>query len=79
MSATSDTTLNRPAGGSGANSLISCDPCSSMPKLNVPILPIAPNAGQAITAYVGNTCWGMPWLFSVVKARSSRPAPTPSA
>ena len=38
-----------------------------------------PLVGAAFTAYVGKTCCGMSWLFSVVKARSSRPAPTPSA
>src|SRR5581483_7960747 len=78
-SATSATTLSLPAGGRGLNTLICCEPCSSMPKLNVPILPIAPKAGQAITAYVGSTCCSMSWLFSVVNARSSRPQPTPSA
>ena len=79
MSATSDTTLSLPAGGSGANNRIRWDPCSSMPKLNEPISAAAPNAGQAMTANVGSTCWSMSWLFSVVNARSSVPAPTPSA
>jgi hypothetical protein len=32
-----------------------------------------------ITAWVGSTCWGTPEVFSVVKASSSRPAPTPMA
>src|SRR3954470_1931084 len=50
-----------------------------MAKLKEPILPAAAKPVQAMTEYVGSTCCGMSWLFSVVNARSSVPAPTPSA
>ncbi|CFB96222.1 Uncharacterised protein [Mycobacterium tuberculosis] len=79
MSATSVTTDSFPAAGSGACSRMPWEPCSSAAGLNVPTFAAAPNAGQQITAYVGNTCWSMPWLFSVVNARSPVPAPTPIA
>ena len=79
MSATSATTDSAPAAGSGAKSRISCEPCSSLPQLNEPTSEAAPNPMQQITAKVGSTCWGTSWLFSVVKARSSVPAPTPRA
>ena len=50
-----------------------------MAQLNDPTSAAAPHAGHAMTAYVGSTCCSMSWLFSVVKARSLVPAPTPSA
>lgn len=50
MSATSDTTLSLPLGGSGANNLIDCEPCNSIEKLKSPTIPTAPQAGLAMTA-----------------------------
>src|SRR6478736_122715 len=50
MSATSATTLSLPVGGSGLCSRISWDPCRSMAKLNLPILPAAAKGRQAMTA-----------------------------
>ena len=79
MSATSATTDSDPVAGSGADSRISWEPCNSIPALNEPTSPAAPNPMQQITAKVGSTCCAMSWLFSVVNARSSVPAPTPSA
>ncbi len=79
MSATSETTDREPEAGSGANNRISCDPCSSIPQLNDPTLAAAAKPMQQMTAKVGNTCWVMSWLFSVVNDKSPVPAPTPSA
>ena len=50
MSATSLTTLSAPAAGSGANSRMLCDPCSSRLKSNDPMLAAAANGEQAMTA-----------------------------
>ena len=79
MSATSATTDSAPAAGSGAESRISCEPCSSFPQLNDPTSGAAAKPMQQITAKVGSTCCGRSWLFSVVNARSPVPAPTPRA
>src|SRR6195952_3963535 len=79
MSATSEVTLSLPDVGNGACRRICCEPCRSMAQLNDPTSAAAPHAGQAMTAYVGSTCWVMSWLFSVVNAKSLVPAPTPSA
>ena len=50
MSATSLTTLSRPAGGSGLNTRMAWDPCSRRLKSKLPIVVAAANGEQAITA-----------------------------
>ena len=70
--------------GIGRCSVIACEPCTSMAQLNVPISPIALLPGDAVpepatTAKVGNTTWSTPDVFSVVKGKSSEPAPIPTA
>ena len=50
MSATSLTTLSRPAGGSGLNTRMAWEPCSRRLKSKLPIVVAAANGEQAITA-----------------------------
>ena len=60
--------------------VIACSPCTSMAKLNSPMAATTFEPPWEITTpWVGSSRCGRSMLFSVVKASSSRPAPTPRA
>ena len=80
MPVTSPVTVAVPETGIGRCSVTACWPCTSNAGLNVPMLPIAEPRPQPITTgNVGKTSWSTPFVFSVVKASSSAPAPMPTA
>ena len=68
-----------PSGGISPNSSKPCPPCSISAGLKVPSLSKGMPPPPSTTAMVGRTRCGASFVFSVVKASSSRPAPTPSA
>ena len=69
-----------PSTGIGRWSVTACWPWTSSAGLNVPMSRIAdPLPHPITTGNVGNTCWSMPLVFSVVNASSCSPAPMPTA
>ena len=80
MAVTSPVVVTVPSTGISPYSSMACSPCTSMAGLNVPMLPKAPKVPvPSTTAMVGSTRCGVSMVFSVVKASSSAPAPTPRA